>query len=881
MTLAEIKSQLSMETVLAHYGIEVDKHDRALCPFHDDTRPSLQVYPKSNTVYCFSTACHHHGKALDVIDFVMHLENCTKHEAILKCKQLIDPSQSSSSGRSSNISMSGDSRDEQSKKEVTEAVVYQYFWESARKGFSSSPKAQSYLKERMLDASGLDVGYLAHKIPSYWTEEVKEKARLMGLITEHGVRYNTCLLFQLLDEKGKMVSFYGRKLSTSSNQRHYHPSGAMQGLYPKFPSRSCKRLIFTEGVLDAATLGQYYQNADTEILALFGTNGFTSDHEKVLRNWEKLEEVVLFLDGDEAGRKASLKLKERIKTIHPKLKVLLVYTPDNEDVNSLVQSHSAEVLAGLIAEATGELSLSSDEKRLHTERSRSAHTKIEADLSKTDSGNLVYKTSTAVYHILGSLPQSADSMKVRLHIEDIATRKRSRKNVELYEDASISKTAKESAEKLHLEASLIESDLDRLADLLQEYRENEKPVLGNPPVAEKLSRSVQTQIEQFGKHPDLLDRLNEKIELAGIVGEEKNRLFLFLVAASYKMPETLHALIQGSSGSGKTHLLKAIVSLMPEESGFCFTRLTDSSLYNYGAYGLVNKLLAFEDLDGLSEEALYALRELISSDKLSSLVSAADVKGNHESVNKLVYGPIATLACTTKGSVYEDNMSRCFLIAVDESETQTNRVIDFQNRKAAGLVDAKTLKDNQLFLQNFIRALKSLEVINPYAHLVKLPPEAHKIRRLNDLYQRFVRQIVLVHQFQRKKDNQGRLIAEKSDLLQACNIMLESIILKVDELDGSLRQFYERLKIHATEQCTERRITTEKFEFTQREIRQGLKLSKSQTQRSLNNLLEMEYLCISGGYANKGYLYRICYWDAFDRIRSHVKTFLQDQIDQL
>jgi DNA primase len=46
--------------------------------------------------------------------------------------------------------------------------------------------------------------------------------------------------------------------------------------------------------------------------------------------------------------------------------------------------------------------------------------------------------------------------------------------------------------------------------------------------------------------------------------------------------------------------------------------------------------------------------------------------------------------------------------------------------------------------------LKPPEVINPYADRVQLPREAHKIRRLNDLYQSFVKQVTLINQYRRK-----------------------------------------------------------------------------------------------------------------------------------
>ena len=80
---------------------------------------------------------------------------------------------------------------------------------------------------------------------------------------------------------------------------------------------------------------------------------------------------------------------------------------------------------------------------------------------------------------------------------------------------------------------------------------------------------------------NLVQKLNDLIGKSGIVGEEKNRIFLFAIASSHKMKDTLHALIQGSSGSGKTHLLSKIAALMPSERVVKFTRVTENSFYNY------------------------------------------------------------------------------------------------------------------------------------------------------------------------------------------------------------------------------------------------------------------------------------------------------------
>ena len=112
-------------------------------------------------------------------------------------------------------------------------------------------------------------------------------------------------------------------------------------------------------------------------------------------------------------------------------------------------------------------------------------------------------------------------------------------------------------------------------------------------------------------------------------------------------------------------------------------------LYNFPEQYFVNRLLCLEDIDGLSEEAEFAFRELQSNGELNSATSIKLENGQITSGQKTVKGPIASLACTTRGEIYEDNMSRVFLIAVDESPEQTARIIEYQNRKAAGLIDSQ------------------------------------------------------------------------------------------------------------------------------------------------------------------------------------------------
>jgi hypothetical protein len=80
----------------------------------------------------------------------------------------------------------------------------------------------------------------------------------------------------------------------------------------------------------------------------------------------------------------------------------------------------------------------------------------------------------------------------------------------------------------------------------------------------------------------------------------------------------------------------------------------------------------------------------------------------------------------------------------------------------------------------------------------------------------------LLHQYQRKTDTQGRLIATKEDVGLATHLFFDAIILKVDELSGSVRQFFDRLKQYVKQQPT-----GSTYKFTQKEIRQFMKLSNT------------------------------------------------------
>ena len=829
MTIEEVKTQLDIKDVLKNYGYTPNKNKHINCPFHDDKTPSMKVYEETNTVYCFSGNCQTHGHSLDVIEFVMKKEACSKHEAILKCKSML-PS----------------SIEWQIKPKIKERSMDQ-IWKQLRKSLQGCQKAKDYLQSRGLSTAG--VGYHSGLLQK---SKLAAQAKQVGLYTGNKIWAKECIIYPLKNALGQVVSFYGRSLTVG----HFYQTGR-SGLYPNYPSKEAKRIILTESIIDAATLLQIEGLAVYEILALYGTNGLTSEHKQALENCPGLEEIILLLDGDGAGQKASLKYQKELSELLPKVSLRIVELPKDTDVNELWANHLSE-------EMFTEL--------LEVEKETPRH-----QLNTKQPNNLIYQTANASYFVKGfSVLKQLDSLKITL-VTSNEQGKKYRGKVELYEDKDLQKYCRAASEKLGINADLLDLDISLLTDELEQYRATFEEAEGerSPVRSFQITAENRRKAQAFLSKERLFERLNKLIGSTGIVGEYNTRILLLIVASSYKCKDPLHALIQGSTGTGKTLLLRKIMEMIPESDRHIWTRISDKSLYHAGSK-FKHSSIAVEDWDGLSEEVQYVVREMQSGKRLSSTITQKQANGKMENVEILAEGPISTLMCTTRGAVYEDNMSRCLLVAIDESEAQTERILDYQYQKDRGEIDTKSEEDAINELQNLVYLLQPKKVVNPFAGKIELPRRVHKIRRLNHLFQCFVKQITWWHQMQREQDKNGHIISTKEDMQLAINLLFETIILKVDELDGSLRQFFEELKAYVQTQEDK-----EKYRFGRREIRQVLGVRKSQLHNYIRTLLELEYIKQVGGYSNKGFMYQITYWDDNKALRQEIQESMHKQLNQL
>lgn len=538
-----------------------------------------------------------------------------------------------------------------------------------------------------------------------------------------------------------------------------------------------------------------------------------------------------------------------------------VQIPEGETLNSMWVNYGANGLVELLKEANNSV------------RNR-------AKLEIINENKIAYKGKAANYMVLGGLSNDLSSMRVALSITETASGHPYRIRPDLYDYINVQNQCAQLSDKHGFEYNLILSDLMGLTQLLEEYRERLIEEDLNP-ITEKysekeLSPKASEKAMEFLKQPDLMANINALLGQSGIVEEQVNRQILYAVATSFKGKSPLHAMVQASSASGKSHLINSIAECIPQEDLYDSTSFSNKAFYYEKDKALWGKLIVIQDYDGLGKDAEFAFRELQSNKSIIRPTVAKDRMGNARTVKKQVKAHFSSLAATTNLDVYLDNQTRSIMLGVDESQDQTLRILQRQNQRRAGIVNTEDEQAAKQLLRNCMRVLKSCTVVNPYADKLTLPVEAKSLRRLNEQFQDFICQITILHQYQRKTDTQGRLITTKEDVRMAVELFFSAIVVKVDELDASTRQFFDGLKTFVK---GHEKGTT--YKFSQREIRQYLKLGKTTAHKYITILQQLEYIQAVEGSPNTGFKYVVSHWDNLGKTKERIKDDLNNQLANL
>ena len=901
MEISEIKQCLPILKVLTYYGLKPDRNHRLCCPFHPDKTPSFQVYPKTGTWTCFSSNCS--AGSGDQVDFIMRKEGITKHEAILKAKEL--------AGHNSNPVL----QPVKIKQEITAltpehrtSILTEAFTHFARSLNAKPKKAIEYLQSRKLDYKAISIGYDAgtlHKVHGT-TEEQKQAYLQAGLLkpdkfgreNNYFTRFSGCIIFPLLDKAGNIASLYGRH----TEQGHHYLEGDHEGLYPGYPEPGTSRLILTEAIIDAATLRQAQGGALSKkynILALYGTNGFTDEHRKAIAEWDTCpepvegKEVVLFFDGDEAGTRATKAIATELKQIHEKLQITVVETPEGEDVNSLSIGHDPQIFTHLLENRQPfdhvqgrPFSFSTEKNEIQTpgtsiEKEKSQVDYFTKDVTRNSTlkvtpDYMLYETNQLTITLWGGIEiHTVNRLRATLHIQLNANEYLSfRDTADLYSHSQADRLIKQASEKLEISSSIVNETVTGLTKELEAWRKQKREEKRKSEETKEkqtkdiFSRDWMQKAAGFMTSSNLTRNTYKLFSNLGLIGQQDNATLLFFIFLTRFFKNPLHAIVMGSSGSGKTHLLQGVAGTVPKQHINVTTSLSENTLYYTPKDFLKHKILLQEDLDG-AYNALLPLRELMSNQEISRFSTKTNSRtGDSKQVYLHVEGPVCVAGATTRDKIYEDNANRSFLIQIEENPVHEREVMQYQGKVAAGLVNFRKYEENINLLKACQLLIEPMEVVIPFAQNLELPPHVFKKMRTMNHYLTLVKAVTLWNQKQRKitTDQEGNryLSATLEDVQWANYLCKDALLRKSDELGGKTRHFFESLK--------ELQAETQKGNpvFYAKDIRKYFRLHPMQLRRFLDELEARGFIKCKSRHMKIGNEYEITTWDDYKQLQGSI-----------
>ena len=679
----------------------------------------------------------------------------------------------------------------------------------------------------------------------------------------------------------------------NKDQKHFYLKDR-SGLYPGYPKPETKRLILTEAIIDTASLLQIPEiTKEYELLSCFGTNGLTEEHKAAIKELKQLKEIILFYDGDQAGKEAINHHSEilhqlRLPTSPGQAGIKLSYieTPENEDVNSLWQGHEPEIFTHLLNNRKSfsfSTEIKTTESPIKTSSSvekKNPQPETASFIDTTNPEQIIYENTELKVTIWGGIEkENLSRLKVSLHIKNKADKYKSfRDDVNLYSHGGMQKLVQNIAETLELSTGLVIKTLTDLTEKLEEYRLQERTqhIKALQPKLYEMKETEKAEATAFLKDKNLIKNTLNGIEKSGLIGEQNNGLLLFLLYLSRFFDEPLHAIIFGKSGSGKTYLQTKVSECLPEESVRTITSLTENTLY-YSAKGFwKHKVLLIEDLEGVYN-AFLPLREFMSKQSITKLTTDKDAKGNNVQKILTVEGPICVSGATTMEGIYEDNANRSYLLHVDESSEHLGEVLQFQRQQQAGLINETVQNSARLVLKNSQRLLKPVKVINRYATDLVIPDCVFKKLRTNMHYLRLIEIITFYHQGQRqwKKNPDGGYYIETSltDIEWANYLVKDTLLRKSDELNGETRQFFESLKDLVQKNNPEQTV------FLARDIRHAFRMHPMKLTRLLSQL-ESRNLLKRISSRQSGYEYEITSFEDYELLK-HGVNILDRVLEQL
>lgn len=438
----EIRGSVDIVDVIGQY-LTLTKKGRngykALCPFHDDSDPSLSISQDLQIYKCF--VCNKGG---NVFTFLTDYLNISYIDAVKKVAEM------------GNISLEGYEFDVPVKKvnprlEPMYAMhkeaqsIYSYYLET-----KSGLEARTYLYSRHFTddiIKEFQIGY-APLNPTLYNAFDRLGFNYIdminsGLVIEsenHYDRFSDRIVFPLHNYQGDVIGFSGRLYKPSQDGAKYINSPASD-IFIKgetlYHYHKCKETVkkegfvyVLEGFMDVIAL--YKANIHNTV-AIMGT-ALTKENMQALRRLSR--HIVLCLDGDNAGLNAMSKISLELEKAG--FKVDIIVLPDGHDPDEIFEIHGENGLKELLNKRIKPIEFQMefeykmidisnyDDRKNYLEKICFSISQLEDEIDKDYYMNILSKKSQFSYDIISS---KVNGLKV--HVEEKPHQRKTKTTIKL------------------------------------------------------------------------------------------------------------------------------------------------------------------------------------------------------------------------------------------------------------------------------------------------------------------------------------------------------------------------------------------------------------------------------------------------------------------
>jgi len=586
--------------------------------------------------------------------------------------------------------------------------VVDYYHETLQE----SAEAIAYLEKRGINSvdaidhfqlgfSNRTLGYRLPKKVLKAGAEVRGRLQRLGVLRASGHEHMSgSITIPILDASGDVTGLYGRKITPALREGtplHLYLPGPHRGVWNEPALAESKEIILCEALLDALT---FWCGGYRNVITSYGIEGFTADHRAALVR-HGTERVLIAYDRDDAGDHAATTLADELQG--EGIECYRILFPPGMDANAYAvrSAAGAKALGDRIRSAvwlgrrraapdtTSAGPPSEQQQTLSVGVSGGGNTLANRETpSAPDPGILssLAAESPPTHPIVSPVPASAAPplpVEVREHEVILTVGERSYRvrglernhtsdvlklnllvrqgdavhvdTLDLYAARQRAAFIKQAAAELGTDEETLAKEVGRVLLELETLRD--RAILK---ALEPVSREVQLTEKQRAdalallRAPDLAERVVRDLDRIGLVGETANKLVAYLAAVSRKLERPLAIVVQSASAAGKTSLMDAVLSFVPEEERTEYSAMTGQSLFYMGEKDLRHKVLSVVEEEG-AERASYALKLLQSEGTLTIASTGKDPHtGRLVTHEYRVDGPVAIFLTTTAVEIDEE-----------------------------------------------------------------------------------------------------------------------------------------------------------------------------------------------------------------------------------